>query len=67
MIHTGTNALLTSLFSAYRFLAVWRCGPQRNYITRTTFGVNVGFATDWEYMDPINNPQLYESINVRFT
>ncbi|KAG2434080.1 hypothetical protein HXX76_007808 [Chlamydomonas incerta] len=36
---------------------------ERNFVTRTNFGFNLGFATDYEYMDPIHNPALYESIN----
>lgn len=36
---------------------------ERNFVARTRFGFNMGFATDYEYMDPINNPALYESIN----
>ncbi|PNH08902.1 hypothetical protein TSOC_004508 [Tetrabaena socialis] len=36
---------------------------ERNYVARTNFGFNLGFATDAEYMDTINNPALHESIN----
>ncbi|KAG2453896.1 hypothetical protein HYH02_002102 [Chlamydomonas schloesseri] len=36
---------------------------ERNFVTRTNFGFNLGFATEYEYMDPIHNPALYESIN----
>ncbi|EFJ49544.1 hypothetical protein VOLCADRAFT_89861 [Volvox carteri f. nagariensis] len=36
---------------------------ERNFVTRSNFGFNLGFATEYEYMDGINNPALYESIN----
>ncbi|GLI68052.1 hypothetical protein VaNZ11_012347 [Volvox africanus] len=36
---------------------------ERNFVARTDFGFNLGFATEYEYMDPINNPALHESIN----
>ena len=36
---------------------------QRNYIANTEFGLNIGFATEYEYMDPIHNPLLYEHLH----
>lgn len=36
---------------------------ERNYVARTQFGFNLGFTMEYEYMDGINNPALYESIN----
>ncbi|KAG2501539.1 hypothetical protein HYH03_000046 [Edaphochlamys debaryana] len=38
---------------------------ERNFVTRTGFGFNVGFNTDYEYMDPVNNPKLFEAIGTR--
>ena len=35
---------------------------QRNYIAHVDFGINVGFATDFEYMDNVYNPRLYEHL-----
>jgi hypothetical protein len=36
---------------------------QRNYFANTNFGLNIGFATAYEYMDPIHNPHLYENLH----
>lgn len=35
----------------------------RNFIENVGFGMNIGFATEFEYMDWFNNPELYENIN----
>lgn len=35
----------------------------RNLIANTSFGMNIGFATEYEYMDWYRNPWLYENIN----
>ncbi|KAG2482352.1 hypothetical protein HYH03_018702 [Edaphochlamys debaryana] len=36
---------------------------ERNFVARTNFGFNLGFDTEYEYMDPFNNPKLCESVN----
>jgi len=35
---------------------------KRNYFSNMTFGLNVGFAAAYSAMDPVANPNLYESL-----